>query len=284
MEKLHIEKNTIQETLVIPLYARKLCTEIFPELFSDPAAVALIDRLDYDFSKIDKQSRSFMQRFGALEVAMRQTDLAIEVKEYLQEHPRAAVVNLGCGLDQTGENCDNGTCLIYNVDMPDVIAVREQLLPPKERTRNISCDLNNSAWFREIDDSDGAVFFASGVFYYFKIPDAQKLINKLALAFPGGRLVFDTAGKAALKMMLKTFIKQAGIQNVDAFFHVGSIEEDVTPWLRHAKASSRGYMLGYHDLKEPCVPGFFRFLARVGDHGMKMKILRLDFEHNYKKL
>ena len=283
MEKLHIEKNTIQETLVIPLYARKLCTEIFPELFSDPAAVALIDRLDYDFSKIDKQSRSFMQRFGALEVAMRQTDLAIEVKEYLQEHPRAAVVNLGCGLDQTGENCDNGTCLIYNVDMPDVIAVREQLLPPKERTRNISCDLNNSAWFREIDDSDGAVFFASGVFYYFKIPDAQKLINKLALAFPGGRLVFDTAGKAALKMMLKTFIKQAGIQNVDAFFHVGSIEEDVTPWLRHAKASSRGYMLGYHDLKEPCVPGFFRFLARVGDHGMKMKILRLDFEHNYKK-
>lgn len=30
MEKVHIEKNTVQETLVIPLYARKLCSEQFP--------------------------------------------------------------------------------------------------------------------------------------------------------------------------------------------------------------------------------------------------------------
>lgn len=29
MEKVHIEKNTVQETLVIPLYARKLCSEQF---------------------------------------------------------------------------------------------------------------------------------------------------------------------------------------------------------------------------------------------------------------
>ena len=28
--KYHIEKNTIQETLVIPLYARALCTRRFP--------------------------------------------------------------------------------------------------------------------------------------------------------------------------------------------------------------------------------------------------------------
>ena len=27
MEKTHIEKNTVQETLVIPLYGRILCTE-----------------------------------------------------------------------------------------------------------------------------------------------------------------------------------------------------------------------------------------------------------------
>ena len=277
-QKLHIEKNTIQETLVIPLYARKLCTQLFPALFTDPGAVALIDRLDYDFSAVEKQSDGLMQRFGALEVAMRQTDLAIEVKEYLREHPRAAIVNLGCGLDQTGENCDNGSCLMYNIDMPDVIQVRNQLIPAAERVQNIACDLNDSTWFQQIDATDGAVFFASGVFYYFQISDAQKLINKMAAAFPGGKLVFDTAGKAALKMMLKTFIKQAGIHNVGAYFHVGSVEQDVLPWLKHAKASAKGYMLGYHDLKDPCVPGFFRFLSHVGDSCMKMKILRIDFE------
>ena len=39
-----------------------------------------------------------MQRFGSLEVAMRQNDLAFEVRDYLKSHPNAAVVNLGCGL------------------------------------------------------------------------------------------------------------------------------------------------------------------------------------------
>lgn len=44
-----------------------------------------------------------MQRFGSLEVAMRQNDLAFEVRDYLKSHPNAAVVNLGCGLDSTGK-------------------------------------------------------------------------------------------------------------------------------------------------------------------------------------
>ena len=34
--KYHIEKNTVQETLVIPLFGRLVCSEHFPELFSDP--------------------------------------------------------------------------------------------------------------------------------------------------------------------------------------------------------------------------------------------------------
>lgn len=41
--------------------------------------------------------------------------------------------------------------------------------------------------------------------------------------------------------------------------------------------SSRGYMLGYHDLKDPSVSGFFRFLARVGDRSMNMQIVRIGF-------
>ena len=33
--KYKIEKNTVQETLVIPLYSRKLCTELYPNLFPE---------------------------------------------------------------------------------------------------------------------------------------------------------------------------------------------------------------------------------------------------------
>ena len=105
-----IEKNTVQETLLIPVYGRKMCTELYPNLYRDETAVRLFGEIDYDFSALEKKSRSLMQRFGFLEVAMRQNDLAFEVRDYLRAHPNAAVVNLGCGLDATGRSCDNGSC------------------------------------------------------------------------------------------------------------------------------------------------------------------------------
>ena len=49
--KYHIEKNTVQETLIIPLFGRLICSEHFPELFSDPEAKRICDSLDYDFAE-----------------------------------------------------------------------------------------------------------------------------------------------------------------------------------------------------------------------------------------
>ena len=60
--KYTIEKNTVQETLILPLYSRKLCTELYPNLYQDETAVYLIDQIDYDFSQAEKNSRSLMQR------------------------------------------------------------------------------------------------------------------------------------------------------------------------------------------------------------------------------
>ena len=236
--KYKIEKNTVQETLIIPLYARKVCSELYPNLYRDETAVRLIDEIDYDFSEAEKNSRGLMQRFGSLEVAMRQNDLAFEVRDYLKSHPNAAVVNLGCGLDSTGRSCDNGSCKIYNLDFPDVIAVRNELLPAGEREENIPCDLNNTEWFRKIDSSNGAVFFSSGVFYYF-------LTEK--------------------------------IRDVGAYFAVSDAPQEISAWDSRLRVTSRGYMLGYNDLKDPSIGGFFRLLAKVGDGMMKMQIVKIGF-------
>jgi len=138
MDKYKIEKNTVQETLVIPLYGRRLCSRMFPTLFQDESAAELIERIDYDFLELEKQSDSLMQVFGALEVAMRQSDLAWEVGDYLKAHPKAAIINLGCGLDNTGRACDNGACKIYNIDLPDVTQLRNHLLPAEARERNLA--------------------------------------------------------------------------------------------------------------------------------------------------
>lgn len=272
-----IEKNTVQETLIIPLYARKMCSELYPNLYRDEAARRLVSAVDYDFSALQQKSRSLMQRFGFLEVAMRQNDLAFEVRNYLKAHPMAAVVNLGCGLDCIGRACDNGKCKIYNLDFPDVIAVRNELLPAGEREVNIPCDLNDTSWFEKIDASGGAVFFASGVFYYFLKEQMRTLVRKMAGSFSGGVLVFDAANTKAVKMMLKTWLKDAEIKDVGAYFAVSDAKSEIGPWDSRLQVSSRGYMLGYNDLKDPSVSGFFRFLARVGDGMMKMQIVKVRF-------
>ena len=241
--KYKIEKNTVQETLILPLYSRKLCTELYPNLYRDKTAVRLLDQIDYDFSKAEKNSRSLMQRFGALEVAMRQNDLAFEVQAYLKTHPCAAVVNLGCGLDNTGR----------------------------------ACDLKDPAWFDKIDASGGAVFFASGVFYYFLTQQVKALVQGMADAFPGGVLVFDAANRTAVKMIAKTWLRTAKIKDVGAYFAVSDAKSELSPWDSRLQVTSRGYMLGYSDLKDPSVSGFFRFLAKVGDNGMKMQIVKIGF-------
>ena len=227
--KYHIEKNSVQETLVIPLYGRKKCSELYPDLFQDETAVRLIGQIDYDFSALERKAGSLMQRFGFLEAAMRQNDLAWEARDYLKSHPNAAVVNLGCGLDSTGRRCDNGTCKIYNLDFPDVIAARNELLPAGEREENIPCDLNDTAWFARIDAAGGAVFFAAGVFYYFLTEQVRTLVQKMAKAFPGGRLVFDAANQKAVKLMLKTWIRDAEIREVGAYFAVSDAKKELSP-------------------------------------------------------
>lgn len=275
MEKIKIQKNTVQETLILPLVARKLCTDLFSELFRDDAALQLMERLDYDFSKVEKKSKNTFYVFGALEVAMRQNDLAWEVREYLKEHPRAAVVNLGCGLDGTGRNCDNGTCKLYNLDFPDVIDIRNKLLPAGDREVNLATDLNDFSWFEKIDASEGAVFIAAGVFYYFRREDAKRLITAMAGCFTGGRLIFDSCGKTGVKMMLKTWIKQAEIKDVGAYFYVNELK-DLADW-KYVRATSRGYMLGYFPLEGTNVKGIHRLLAKIGDGVIGMKIVRLEF-------
>ena len=213
---------------------------------------------------------------------MRQSDLAFEVRDYLSTHPRAAVVNLGCGLDQTGRACDNGQCRIYNIDLTDVMAVREALLPAGEREKNLAADLNDFSWFDTIDTpaEDGAVFFAAGVFYYFRTEQVRPLCAAMAERFPDGRLVFDAAGPAAVKLMLNTWVQQAGIRDVGAYFSVRDAEKELTSWSNRISVSSRGYMLGYQDLRGPGIRPIYRLLARIADGPLKLQIVRMDFRED----
>ncbi len=274
--KYLIEKNTVQETLVIPLFGRLVCSERFPQLFSDPEAKRICDSLDYDFAEKRKKMESVFGLFGALEVAQRQYDLRCEVETYLQSHPKAAVVNLGCGLDDTFRKCDNGLCHGYNIDLPDVIAVRNELLPAGERERNVACDLNDPRWMEAVDDSGGAVFIAAGVFYYFRTEDVKRLFSRMAERFPGSVLAFDSCNRRGAKMMRSTWLKEAGITDVRAFFSLED-ERELEGWSgRFASVTAKSYMRGYRDIYEHVRP-LHKLMIRFCDRFVRMKIVKITF-------
>lgn len=278
MEKYRIEKNTVQETLIIPLYGRKVCAERYPEMLNDEESKRIIESIDYDFDEKGKLMEKQPGLFGALEVAQRQYDLSCEITDYLSAHPEAAVVNLGCGLDTTFKRVDNGQCRGYNIDLPDIIEIRNDLLPAGEREKNIAADLNNLSWFNKIDfeERKGVIFFAAGVFYYFKTEQLKALFHAMAQQFKGGRIVFDSCNKFGAKMMTKTWLKEAGISDVDAYFSLGNANE-LYSWSRAFKSiSAKPYMNGYRRIDKR-FGAFNQIMSAFGDKIVKMQIVRIDF-------
>lgn len=197
----------MQETLIIPLYARKLGNELFPHILLDPYADDVIRHLNYDFSALDKKKGSFVWKFGALEGILRSKAILYEMQDYLSSHPDAAVVNMGCGLDQTPRLGDNGRMNLYNIDRKDIISIRNSLLPPIGREINIAADLmmilglNTLMYFKEFPVCSRSV-------YVSQRKEVHQLILRLKGAFPHGCLVFDTIGSFGIKVLMKRTLKQ----------------------------------------------------------------------------
>lgn len=71
--------------MIIPLFGRKMCSKRFPEFYTDVYAEELCDRLEYNFSELEKKSNSFLYEFGFPEAAMRQLDIIWEIKRVYED-------------------------------------------------------------------------------------------------------------------------------------------------------------------------------------------------------
>ncbi len=126
----------------------------------------------------------------------------------------------------------------------------------------------------QIDASGGAVLFAAGVFHYFTFEQARALCQAAAERFPGGRIVFDTIGKLGKVLMRSTF-KNFGMENYDDCLFVDD-PAVLDGWVPGARVSTKGYMLGYYNMCSPGVRSLHRFLARLCDGPVGMRIVRMD--------
>jgi O-methyltransferase involved in polyketide biosynthesis len=237
-----LQENTVQHTLCIPLYGRMVAAEQYPDLFPDRDAGRIVRELGMDFSG-EKICRTQYMWMNSL---IRQYNLAWEIDRYLEKHPRAAVVELGAGLSCLRRQMGNETNPWYCLDLPDVIALRDKHIPLGQREKNIVCDLNDFAWFDQIDfdPAEGIVFTAGGLFYYFEGSQVRRLFCAMADRFPGGMLTFDACNALGLKGV-NAEVKLAG-NKTKSFFSLERPKEELEGWSPNiVGVSEKEYIGGY---------------------------------------
>lgn len=179
-------QNEIAETLLIALYARAQEMRQPQPLLRDEAAVALVARLDYDFGHI----RLLPHDQAGIVLRVRQFDRWTQA--FMARQPGAAVVNIGCGLDTRFERIDDGCVAWYDLDLPEVMAVRQRLLPERERGHSLATSVFEMAWMDAIrPTSPPPLFVAEGVLAYFTEDQVRRLVLGLRERFPGAELITD---------------------------------------------------------------------------------------------
>ena len=121
------------------------------------------------------------------------------------------------------------------------------------------------------------MFFAAGVFYYFRTEDVRKLFSAMGERFPGAVLAFDSCNERGAKLMRKTWLKEAGITDVSAFFSLED-EKELRGWSeRFASVTAKSYMRGYRDIYKD-VGVFHKLMIRFCDSLVNMKIVKIVFK------
>jgi O-methyltransferase involved in polyketide biosynthesis len=179
--------SKVSETLLIPLYFRALeCKEPEP-MVRDEKAPVIVERMHYHFTRFEKAA---LDRVFTM---MRAREFDRSARAFLEQHPASVVVEIGCGLDDWLSRVDNGTVEWYNLDLPEVIAVRTELLGEEGRGRAIACSALDPAWLKQVRPRPvtACLFLAEGVLPYFEESEVRRFILMLDDQYPGSELVFD---------------------------------------------------------------------------------------------
>ena len=201
--KEKINLGIIGETLLIPLYFRAQETQKVDGLFKDEMACKLISQIDYDFSDFGKD---YLTKIGCV---MRVNHFDNKARAFISQEKNPVIVNVGCGLDTRYQRVikDNST-LLYGVDLPDVIALREKLIPHSTNEINIASSMLETKWMDDLKSKhpeSNFIFIIEGVLMYLPENDIKFFLSNLAMRFKGSEVHFDVCGSLTLKKWLKNY-------------------------------------------------------------------------------
>ena len=87
-------------------------------------------------------------------VIVRTTILDEYIQNYINQHPNACCINLGCGLDTRFYRLNQHDITWYNVDLPGAIEVRKKLLGEDPAVTTIAGSILETKWMEAIHEDD----------------------------------------------------------------------------------------------------------------------------------
>ena len=208
MEKITL--TGVQETMLQTVFARAQESTKQDGKIVDRKAEEIIGKLNYDFTlaQNDKTMSSG--------VIARTIVLDRLVVNFLKKNPTAVVINLACGLDT---RCYRLGCYgrWYNLDLPDVMALRKKLLPENGVISQISGSAMDESWTDSVDaDGKPVLIIIEGLTMYLEEQDVRKIFEIISAHFPKATVFVETMSPFFVKNM-----KEKSIEGSHAKFSWG---------------------------------------------------------------
>lgn len=181
----------VPESLLLPLYIRAIETQRPDALIKDEDALALVRVLKLDEAYF---SNAQVSEEVQISILLRNRQFDRVVRDYLARYPNAVIIHIGCGLDTRFGRLDNSQLEWYDLDLPEVIELRQELIGGKgDRYHLVGCSALDASWMDTIHShlERSYLFIAEGVFMFFEQAQVKWLLLELMRRFPGAELAFD---------------------------------------------------------------------------------------------
>ena len=224
--KVKLNLGDIQKTLFLPLWGRATESRKKKPSLIDETAVAIMDQVDYDFSKAAEN----IDDLSMIAWVQRSKISDCVIRRFLDLYPDGTIVNIGCGLDTTFDRVDNGKLRWYDLDLLDVIELRKKFISEGVRRNFIATSFLETEWFNQIKVENNVFFLAAGVFYYFEPDQIQSFFQQLLDRFPGCELLFDVASEVGVRVANEKVIESSGLDEKSYLKWGLKNKKDILDW------------------------------------------------------
>jgi O-methyltransferase involved in polyketide biosynthesis len=183
----------VEESLFLTQCGRALDNRSPHPILADAMAAEIVRKLGYDCGQFRLSTSPISN------IALRAKKLDEVALRFVTQHPDAIGLDLGAGLDtRVFRIAPPPTVDWYDIDFPEVIAARRQLLPERANAHVIGADLTGQDWLDAIPTGRPAVIVADGLLAFLTQDDMISLLNRLISHFPSGEVAFNGYSRFAI--------------------------------------------------------------------------------------